>query len=58
MVDTFHHEMYLQNFIDSKLFADFFLVGLREKQITYNCIDCAKSCRFWVVFKRFNVKTD
>ena len=24
MVDMFHHEMYLQNFIDSKLFADFF----------------------------------
>lgn len=24
MVDTFHHEMYIQNFIDSKLFADLF----------------------------------
>lgn len=29
MVDMFHHEMYLQNFIDSKLFADF-LVRLRK----------------------------
>ena len=41
--------MYLQNFIDSKLFADF-LVRLWKAWITYNLKDCARGCHLWIKF--------
>ena len=41
--------MYLQNFIDSKLFADFFS-KVTESRDNVRFKDCARGCHLWIKF--------